>query len=69
MKKEILIDGMTCKHCINHVTEALSELDGVTSVAVYLDENLAVIELTEDIGDEKIKHALDEFGYRVRAIK
>ena len=29
MKKKISIEGMSCSHCVNHVTNALSEIDGV----------------------------------------
>ena len=27
MKKKILIEGMSCEHCVGHVKEALEELD------------------------------------------
>ena len=27
MKKKILIEGMSCKNCVAHVTEALEELN------------------------------------------
>jgi len=49
MKKKILIEGMSCAHCVNHVKGALSELNGVTSVDVNLDSKSAVIEASEDV--------------------
>lgn len=26
MKKKILVEGMNCGHCVNHVSEALKEI-------------------------------------------
>lgn len=65
MKKKILIEGMSCGHCVNHVKEALSELNGVTSVDVNLAANTAVIEASVDVADKDIKFAIDDAGYEV----
>lgn len=65
MKKKILIEGMSCGHCVNHVKEALSELNGVTSVDVNLDGKYAVLEANTDVKDEEIKFAIDDAGYDV----
>ena len=69
MLKKILIEGMTCEHCVNHVKEALSKLNGVISVNVNLDSKSAVIEALEDVKDEDIKAAVDEVGYEVLEIE
>ncbi len=69
MKKKILIEGMTCGHCVNHVKEALSELEGVTGVDVNLDTKTAVLEASGDISDEGIKATIDEVGYKVVGIE
>lgn len=69
MKKKISIEGMSCGHCVNHVKEALSELKGVTSVEVNLDEKKAVLEASEEVNDEDIKFAIDEAGYEVVKIE
>lgn len=69
MKKKILIEGMSCGHCVNHVKEALSELNGVTSVEVNLDSKSAVIEATEDVKDADIKFAVEDAGYDVVGIE
>ncbi|SHJ92551.1 copper ion binding protein [Clostridium cavendishii DSM 21758] len=65
MKKKILIEGMSCGHCVNHVKEALIELNGVTNVEVDLASKSAIIEATKDIKDEDIKFAIDDVGYDV----
>ena len=65
MKKKISVEGMSCQHCVSHVKEALSELNGVTSVDVNLEAKSAVLEASTDVKDEDIKYAIDEAGYEV----
>ncbi len=69
MKKEILISGMTCGHCVKRVENALFEIDGVHSVVVSLDEKRASIEADDKIEDQLIKDAIDDIGYIVEAIQ
>ncbi|MBZ4682830.1 MAG: copper chaperone [Fusobacteriaceae bacterium] len=61
MKKEVKIEGMSCGHCVMHVKEALSELDGVNNFDVEIGK--AVID--GDVSDDAIKAAIDEAGYDV----
>jgi copper chaperone len=68
MKKKILIEGMSCGHCVNHVNEALNEL-GAKDVEVNLEKMLATAEINEDITDEAIKAALEDAGYEVVGIE
>lgn len=65
MKKKILIQGMSCQHCVNHVTQALEELKGVDKVIVSLEQKQAIIEAVHDITDKEIKNAIEEVGYEV----
>lgn len=69
MKKKILIEGMSCGHCVNHVREALSELNGVTGVNVNLEGKYAILDTKNDVKDEEIKHAIDDAGYEVVGIE
>jgi len=69
MKKLMMIDGMSCGHCMNHVKNALEEINGVKSVAVDLQGKNAVIELNQDIEDSILKAAVEEVGYDVIGIK
>ena len=69
MKKKIMIEGMSCGHCVNHVKEALNELEGTTNVEVDLKGKYAVLEATEEITDEKIKFVIDDVGYDVVGIE
>lgn len=68
MTKKILIEGMSCQHCVNHVKNALEELDGIKSAKVSLENKSAEIELNHDVNNEKIKDAIEEVGYEVTSI-
>jgi len=63
MKKKILIEGMSCEHCVGHVKNALEGLEGVTSVEVSLENNYAIVESTNS--NEELKEAIEEEGYDV----
>jgi len=65
----MLIEGMSCEHCVNHVTVALKELKGVTKVDVDLNAKTAIIEASDDVKDEDIKFAIDDAGYEVIEIE
>lgn len=69
MRKKVLIEGMSCGHCVNHVKEALGELNGVTSVDVNLDAKTAILEATVEVEDADIKAAIDDAGYEVVGIE
>ena len=69
MKKKILIEGMSCGHCVKHVNEALSDINGVTNVTVNLEEKYALIDIENNDLDEAIKFAVDEVGYKVVGIQ
>lgn len=68
MKKKILIEGMTCSHCVNNIVMALKEV-GAKDMDVNLDNNVAVAEISEEITDEAITHAIREAGYFVTGIE
>ena len=58
--------GMTCDHCVLSVTEEVSDIAGVDRVQVDLASgSLAVI--GTGYGDDQIKAAVEEAGYRAVA--
>lgn len=69
MKKKIFIEGMTCEHCARHVTEALSEVEGVLHAEVNLKENYAVVEADGEISDEVLTAAVEEVEYGVTKVE
>ncbi len=69
MKKEIIIEGMTCNHCKMRVEKALSELEGVTMAEVVLADKKAIVEVEASVEDSVLAEAVDEAGYDVVEIK
>jgi copper chaperone len=67
MKKVLSVEGMSCKHCVMHVKDALAELAGVDTVEVDLAKKSAVV-TGASLDDEAMKAAVAEAGYEVVAI-
>jgi copper chaperone CopZ len=62
----LTVDGMTCGHCVQHVTEALEAVNGVTSVQVSLTEKKAVV-VGEGLTAEGLIRAVQGEGYEAIA--
>ena len=60
---QLAVSGMTCDHCVRHVTDAISKVAGVNSVNVKLAEGLAVIESDSAFKLEAVKEAVVAAGY------
>ncbi len=69
MKKTINIEGMSCMHCVNHVTEELKKVEGVSEVQVNLEEKNAVVEVGCCTPDAALKAAVEEAGYEAVSIQ
>ena len=60
MQTELKIEGLSCGHCVNAVSNILKDLKGVTSYKVNLP-NQAIIEFDEKmISIENIKQAIND---------
>ena len=62
------VTGMTCGNCVKHVTEELTEIDGVTDVAVDLVAGgYSPVTITTEgpVTQDAIAAAVDEAGYTV----
>jgi copper chaperone len=62
----INVSGMSCEHCVNAVTDAVSALPSVTDVAVDLEAGAA--SMTYDpalVSRSAIKEAIEDQGYDV----
>jgi len=68
MMKHLSIEGMTCGHCVQHVTKALTGVPGVTKAQVDLDSRSAVVE-GSGVEDAALKDAVKDAGYDVVAIR
>jgi copper ion binding protein len=67
MKTTLKIDGMSCEHCVKHVTQALEEINGVESAKVSLKDHNAVVEHSDAVSADVMKAAVVEAGYEVPA--
>lgn len=67
MKSILLkVEGMSCSHCVNAVTKAVSALAGVSGVNVSLAEKTVSVDYSDDqVSLESIKEAIEEEGYDV----
>ncbi|MBW0114341.1 heavy-metal-associated domain-containing protein [Pseudonocardia abyssalis] len=61
------VTGMTCEHCVASVTEEISEIDGVTAVAVDLPTGGVTVSSTAPIDQADVRNAVEEAGYRLAA--
>lgn len=57
--------GMTCGHCVRSVTEEVSEIPGVTEVAVDLESGRLTVSSDQPLSDDAVRAAVDEAGYRL----
>ncbi|MBP2322215.1 copper ion binding protein [Kibdelosporangium banguiense] len=57
------VTGMTCQHCVASVTEELSELDGVTKVAIDLTTGAVTVDSSAQLDPSAVKAAVTEAGY------
>lgn len=68
MKKEMIIEGMSCMHCSGRVEKALNGIDGV-SAKVDLEKKTAYIDLDKEVSDAELTQAVTDAGYDVVSVK
>jgi copper ion binding protein len=65
MKTTLKIEGMSCEHCVKHVTEALEGISGVKSAKVSLKNKNAEVDHADTVSPETMKAAVVEAGYEI----
>ena len=66
VREDFLVTGMTCGHCVASVTEELSAVSGVASVAVALDAggtSVVTVESSAPLQIDAVRAAVEEAGY------
>ena len=67
------ISGLTCEHCVAHVTEELEALNGVKNVSVLLNKGgQSTVTVLSDVrlDDATLAEAIDEAGdYTLDAVE
>lgn len=64
--EEVLVEGMTCSHCVMSVTEEISAIDGVDNVSVDLNAggtSRVTIHSAAPIDTARVRAAVEEAGY------
>ena len=56
---------MTCGHCVNAVTEEVSQLPGVTGVDVDLASGGLTVTSDAPVEESAVRAAVEEAGYEV----
>lgn len=59
--------GMTCNHCVQSVTEEVSEVAGVTAVDVDLADGRLTVTSESPLDAGLIASAVEEAGFEVAA--
>lgn len=66
MKYRITVNGMSCSHCVDRVTKALTELPEAASVSVELNAGIAEVETSAS--KSQVTEAIEELGFTVKEI-
>ncbi|HYE69573.1 MAG TPA: copper chaperone CopZ [Anaerovoracaceae bacterium] len=60
------VEGMSCSHCVNAVTKAVTTLEGVSGVNVDLEGKTVTVDYDPvQLSLESIKAAIEDEGYDV----
>ena len=57
------VEGMTCSHCVNAVTQEISALAGVREVSVDLPTGQVTVTSDGPLPETELAAAVDEAGY------
>ncbi|NNM67745.1 MAG: metal-transporting ATPase, partial [Spirochaetales bacterium] len=71
MRKILVVEGMTCQHCVARVNKALTGVEGLAQVKVDLASGRAEVSVQNprDELDSLIKSAVEDAGYSVAMIQ
>ncbi|MBK3533744.1 heavy-metal-associated domain-containing protein [Streptomyces sp. MBT67] len=59
------VKGMTCGHCEGAVSEEISGIAGVTSVAAVASTGLVTVTSKAPLAEDDVRAAVDEAGYEL----
>lgn len=68
---ELAVNGLTCEHCVQSVTEELSDVAGVKNVDVILNSGAtSKVTLVSDVAldDDALREAVSEAGFELVSI-
>ena len=70
MEKKLLIEGMSCNHCVNHVKTAVTEdIKGIDVKEVNLDGKYALVDMADGVNEDELKALIADLGFELKAIQ
>lgn len=64
--QEIQVEGMTCGHCVETVTQAVNSVQGVGQVSVNLETKQVTVDFDESLTNvDTISSKITEAGFEV----
>lgn len=70
MNKKLLIEGMSCDHCVNHLKTALTEdIEGIDVLEVNLEDKYAIVKMDDSVNPEELKNVIEELGFELKDIQ
>ena len=69
MKKMLKIEGMMCGHCEASVKKALEAIEQVEEAQVSHEDGTALVTLSDEISDDRLKKAVEEKDYTVISVE
>jgi copper chaperone len=63
----LLVDGMTCDHCVASIRKAVGGVDGVTDVAVDLHSGQVTVTADTAPDPGALRAAVEDAGYDLRS--
>lgn len=59
------VEGMSCGHCVNAVTEQILSLDDVQRVDVDLGTGVVTVAALRELDESEVGAAVEEAGYEL----
>jgi copper chaperone CopZ len=59
------VEGMTCEHCVNAVTEEVSAVPGADAVQIDLAGGVVSVQSSAPLDYDVVSAAVDEAGYKL----
>lgn len=63
----LLVEGMTCDHCVSAIRTAVGQVEGVTGVDVDLASGEVTVTADQPPDDAALRAAVEDAGYDLRA--
>ena len=65
-QESLKVDGMTCQHCVQTITDALEKIAGTNKVAVDLDKKEVQVDYNEEETNlQEISDKIVEIGFEL----